>query len=78
MPQLDIITYQNPHYLVWVASFFSHWQEWSHKLPQTSQTIANAFGYPTQHDSKCLLLKTSHTYAIEHGEIYVVLKWNHC
>lgn len=40
---------------------------------QTSPNIASAIGYPLQHDSKTLLLKTSRIYIIEYGEIEFVL-----
>lgn len=36
---------------------------------KTLYAMANAIGYSPQLDSKILLLKTPHTYGIEHGEI---------
>lgn len=43
--------------------------------PQISQGIAHTISCPPQSDSKTLLLKTSHTYVINHGEIELKLNW---
>lgn len=59
-----------------ICIFLESLAKWSHKIPQISQAIAiaNAIGYLTQPDSKILLLKTIHTYAVEHEDVYLVLK----
>lgn len=43
-----------------------------HRCPQTLQTIARAFDYPSQRYSKTLLLKIPLTYVIKQREIKLV------
>ena len=74
MCQIDITCYQiNPPVPRVYCIFLSHWPKLSHKS-KLLQSIPNAIAFPPYLTvDKTLLLETSHTYVIRHGEIKLLL-----
>lgn len=74
MFHLDILFHEGKYPVSEMSyTLLSYWPKWSHRLLQTSYTVAKDICCSPQPESSALLLKIALTYAIEHEEIEVIL-----